>query len=157
MSGYPIPVSWPLSKSSNRSVLWITSSGPWRLPAPNPFLTSETPAPNAGLIRGQTSAHRGLRTFAQDRSRSRRERSPMQFSQALPDNGVDGAIVSTLAPGINTRQTGFKRGWKISLHALREDARQAGVDCSFSASGNEWLLKMTGLAGADAQGRWSTR
>lgn len=119
-------------------------SGPWRLPAPNPFLTSETPAPNAGLIRGQTSAHRGLRTFAQDRSRSRRERSPMQFSQALPDNGVDGAIYLRWrlesTPG-NRLQARLEN----SLHALREDARQAGVDCSFSASGNEWLLKMTGL------------
>ena len=67
-------------------------SGPWQLPAPNPFLRTEAAAPSAGLIRGQTSAHRGLRTFAQDRSRSRRERSPMQFSQALPDNTAEGAV-----------------------------------------------------------------
>ncbi|VVP51807.1 pyrroloquinoline quinone biosynthesis protein PqqF [Pseudomonas fluorescens] len=119
-------------------------SGPWRLPAPNPFLSTETPAPNAGLIRGQTSAHRGLRTFAQDRSRSRRERSPMQFSQALSDNSVDGAIYLRWrlesTPG-NRLQTRLDN----NLHALREDARQAGVDFSFSASGYEWLLKMTGL------------
>ena len=50
-------------------------SGEWQLPTPNPFLRTEAPAPNAGLIRGQTSKHRGLRTFAQDRSRSRRENS----------------------------------------------------------------------------------
>ncbi|MGF6557058.1 coenzyme PQQ biosynthesis probable peptidase PqqF [Pseudomonas sp. S30_BP2TU TE3576] len=119
-------------------------SGPWQLPAPNPFLRSEAPAPNAGLIRGQTSAHRGLRTFAQDRSRSRRERSPMQFSQAFPDNGAEGAIYlrwrldSTPGGNLQTRLENH-------LLALREDAHQAGVDFSFSASGNEWLLKLNGL------------
>jgi coenzyme PQQ biosynthesis probable peptidase PqqF len=119
-------------------------SGPWQLPAANPFLRTETPASNAGLIRGQTSAHRGLRTFAQDRSRSRRERSPMQFSQALPDNSAEGAIYlrwrldSSPASALQSRL-------ENNLQALCEDARQAGVDVSFSASGNEWLLKMTGL------------
>jgi coenzyme PQQ biosynthesis probable peptidase PqqF len=119
-------------------------SGAWHLPAPNPFLNTEAPAPNAGLIRGQTSAHRGLRTFAQDRSRSRRENSPMQFSQALPDTGIEGAIYlrwrldSTPGSQLQSRLDN-------NLHPLREDARQAGVDFSFSASGNEWLLKMTGL------------
>lgn len=39
-----------------------------------PPLPASEPAERAGLIRGQTSAHRGLRTFAQDRSRNRRER-----------------------------------------------------------------------------------
>ncbi|PTR25069.1 pyrroloquinoline quinone biosynthesis protein PqqF [Pseudomonas sp. GV085] len=119
-------------------------SGPWRLPAPNPFLRCEAPAANAGLIRGQTSAHRGLRTFAQDRSRSRRERSPMQFSQAWPDNGAEGAIYLRWrldsAPGSNLQSR-----QENHLQPLREDAHQAGVDFSFSASGNEWLLKMTGL------------
>ncbi|MGH8385955.1 MAG: pyrroloquinoline quinone biosynthesis protein PqqF [Pseudomonas sp.] len=119
-------------------------SGPWQLPAPNPFLGSETPAPNAGLIRGQTSAHRGLRTFAQDRSRSRRERSPMQFSQALPDNSAEGAIYLRwrldLTPGSKLQSR-----LESNLQPLCEDARQAGVDFSFSASGNEWLLKLTGL------------
>ncbi|MGO4309150.1 pyrroloquinoline quinone biosynthesis protein PqqF [Pseudomonas sp. KB_15] len=119
-------------------------SGPWQLPAPNPFLRCEAPAPNAGLIRGQTSAHRGLRTFAQDRSRSRRERSPMQFSQAFPDNGAEGAIYLRWrldsTPGSNLQSR-----LENNLHPLREDARQAGVDFSFSASGNEWLLKLNGL------------
>lgn len=119
-------------------------SGPWQLPAPNPFLCSEAPAANAGLIRGQTSAHRGLRTFAQDRSRSRRERSPMQFSQAWPDNGAEGAIYLRWrldsAPGshLQSRLENY-------LQPLREDAHQAGVEFSFSASGNEWLLKLNGL------------
>lgn len=119
-------------------------SGEWQLPTPNPFLRAEAPVANAGLIRGQTSKHRGLRTFAQDRSRSRRENSPMQFSQALPDNTNEGAIYlrwRLLAKPHPHLQSNLEN----RLQPLREDARQAGVDFSFSASGNEWLLKMTGL------------
>ncbi len=41
----------------------------WQLPSNNPFLRPPVKQERAGLIRGQTSAHRGLRTFAQDRSR----------------------------------------------------------------------------------------
>ena len=119
-------------------------SGEWQLPTPNPFLRAEAPPSNAGLIRGQTSKHRGLRTFAQDRSRSRRENSPMQFSQALPDNTAEGAIY--LRWRLESRpQPRHQQGLENHLQPLREDARQAGVDFSFSASGNEWLLKMTGL------------
>ncbi|WP_077046755.1 pyrroloquinoline quinone biosynthesis protein PqqF [Pseudomonas sp. KK4] len=119
-------------------------TGQWHLPTPNPFLRTEAPAASAGLIRGQTSAHRGLRTFAQDRSRGRRERSPMQFSQALPDNSAEGALYLRWrleAAPCRTLQSRLEN----SLQTLREEARQAGVDFSFSASGNEWLLKMTGL------------
>ena len=119
-------------------------SGEWQLPTPNPFLRTEAPATNAGLIRGQTSKHRGLRTFAQDRSRSRRENSPMQFSQALPDNTDEGAIYlrwRLLAKPHPRVQSNLEN----RLQPLREDARQAAVDFSFSASGNEWLLKITGL------------
>ncbi|MBD9600995.1 pyrroloquinoline quinone biosynthesis protein PqqF [Pseudomonas sp. PDM10] len=119
-------------------------TGQWQLPTPNPFLRAEAPAPSAGLIRGQTSKHRGLRTFAQDRSRGRRERSPMQFSQALPDNSAEGAVYLRWrldsAPRSNVQTSLENR-----LQPLREDARQAGVDFSFSASSNEWLLKMIGL------------
>ena len=119
-------------------------NGPWQLPAPNPFLRTEAAPPGAGLIRGQTSAHRGLRTFAQDRSRSRRERSPMQFSQALPENGAEAALYLRwrldAAPG-----TSLQSRLENTLQALREDASEAGVDFSFAASGNQWLLKMTGL------------
>jgi coenzyme PQQ biosynthesis probable peptidase PqqF len=119
-------------------------SGEWQLPTPNPFLRAEAPPSNAGLIRGQTSKHRGLRTFAQDRSRSRRENSPMQFSLALPDNSAEGAIY--LRWRLESRpQPRHQQGLENRLQPLREDARQAGVDFSFSASGNEWLLKMTGL------------
>ncbi|CAI8902864.1 pyrroloquinoline quinone biosynthesis protein PqqF [Pseudomonas sp. IT-P294] len=118
--------------------------GDWQLPAPNPFLKVEAPAQNAGLIRGQTSKHRGLRTFAQDRSRSRRENSPMQFSQALPDNTEHGAIY--LRWRLESKpHSRLQYHLENGLQSLREDARQAGVDVSFSASGNEWLLKMTGL------------
>ncbi len=119
-------------------------SGPWQLPALNPFLHSEAPTANAGLIRGQTSAHRGLRTFAQDRSRSRRERSPMQFSQAWPDNGAEGAIYLRWRLD-STPRSHLQSRLENHLQPLREDARQAGVDFSFSASGNEWLLKLNGL------------
>jgi coenzyme PQQ biosynthesis probable peptidase PqqF len=119
-------------------------TGQWQLPAPNPFLRAEEPLANAGLIRGQTSAHRGLRTFAQDRSRGRRERSPMQFSQALPGNTDEGAIYVRWRLD-SKPESGLQSGLEHSLQPLREDARQAGVDFSFSATGNEWLLKMTGL------------
>jgi coenzyme PQQ biosynthesis probable peptidase PqqF len=119
-------------------------SGQWQMPTANPFLHAEAPASSAGLIRGQTSKHRGLRTFAQDRSRSRRERSPMQFSQALPDNTAEGAVYLrwrlALAPCSNLQSALENR-----LQPLHEDARQAGVEFSFSATGNEWVLKMTGL------------
>jgi coenzyme PQQ biosynthesis probable peptidase PqqF len=119
-------------------------SSEWQLPTPNLFLRSEAPAANAGLIRGQTSKHRGLRTFAQDRSRSRRENSPMQFSTALPDNTDEGAIYLRWKLDF-TPLASLQSTLENQLKPLREDARQAGVDFSFSASGNEWLLKMTGL------------
>ncbi|SSB98203.1 coenzyme PQQ biosynthesis probable peptidase PqqF [Pseudomonas sp. 43mfcvi1.1] len=116
----------------------------WQLPAPNPFLHTPSQAPRAGLIRGQTSAHRGLRTFAQDRSRGRRERSPMQFSQALPDNGREGAVylrwqLTTQAP------LDFQARLDRHLQDVREDAGQAGVDVSFESCANQWLLKLVGL------------
>lgn len=116
----------------------------WQLPVPNPFLHTASEPPRAGLIRGQTSAHRGLRTFAQDRSRGRRERSPMQFSQALADNTGEGAVylrwrLTTQAP------PDFQARLNRHLQDLREDARQAGVDVTFEPSGNQWLLKLVGL------------
>ncbi|KJZ37622.1 pyrroloquinoline quinone biosynthesis protein PqqF [Pseudomonas fluorescens] len=119
-------------------------SGAWQLPTPNPFLRDEAPTSNAGLIRGQTSKHRGLRTFAQDRSRSRRENSPMQFSQALADNSDEGAIFLRWRLDFKPLPS-LQSSLENRLQSLREDARQAGVDFSFTASGNEWLLKMTGL------------
>ncbi|MBC3347828.1 pyrroloquinoline quinone biosynthesis protein PqqF [Pseudomonas sp. SWRI196] len=118
--------------------------GQWQLPAPNPFLQMASEAPRTGLIRGQTSAHRGLRTFAQDRSRGRRERSPMQFSQGLADNTPQGAVylrwrLTTLPP--------LDLSTKLDRHLqdLREDARQAGVEVTFESCANQWLLKLVGL------------
>jgi coenzyme PQQ biosynthesis probable peptidase PqqF len=119
-------------------------TGAWQLPTPNPFLLAEVPAANAGLIRGQTSKHRGLRTFAQDRSRSRRENSAMQFSQALPDNTAEGAIYLRWRLQAKPHAS-LQARLENHLQSLREDARQAGVDFSFTATGNVWLLKMTGL------------
>jgi coenzyme PQQ biosynthesis probable peptidase PqqF len=119
-------------------------SSHWHLPAANPFLRAAEPMANAGLIRGQTSAHRGLRTFAQDRSRSRRERSSMQFSQALPDNTDHGAIYlrwQLEAAATADLQAKLQR----SLREIRDDALQAGVDVSLTTTGNQWLLKLTGL------------
>lgn len=116
----------------------------WHLPAANPFLPSSAPLANAGLIRGQTSAHRGLRTFAQDRSRSRRERSPMHFSQALPDNSDEGAIYlrwQVEAAASADLQSRLQR----SLEQTQQDAREAGVDLSFSTANDQWLLKLGGL------------
>ncbi|TMU80944.1 pyrroloquinoline quinone biosynthesis protein PqqF [Pseudomonas fluorescens] len=117
----------------------------WHLPAANPFLRVSEPLANAGLIRGQTSAHRGLRTFAQDRSRGRRERSPMQFSQALPDSGDEGAIYlrwhmeAAATADLHSRL-------QRSLRQTQQDAREAGVEVSFNATGTQWLLKLTGLS-----------
>lgn len=109
----------------------------WRLPPNNPFLRPPAKEERAGLIRGQTSAHRGLRTFAQDRSRGRREVSALTFSQALEENGDDGALYL---------QWRFSpAGLESALQPLRENARQAGVELSFETLGNDWLVKMIGL------------
>jgi coenzyme PQQ biosynthesis probable peptidase PqqF len=116
----------------------------WSLPAANPFLRASEPLANAGLIRGQTSAHRGLRTFAQDRSRGRRERSPMQFSRALPDNTDEGAVYLRWQVEV-AASADLQSRLQRSLRQTQQDAREAGVDLSFSDAGNQWLLKLTGL------------
>ncbi|MBT2297076.1 pyrroloquinoline quinone biosynthesis protein PqqF [Pseudomonas fluorescens] len=119
-------------------------TGQWQLPAPNPFLQMASEAPRTGLIRGQTSAHRGLRTFAQDRSRGRRERSPMQFSQGLADNTPQGAVYLRWRL---TTQPPLDLSARLDRHLqeLREDARQAGVEVTFESCANQWLLKLVGL------------
>ncbi len=68
----------------------------------------------------------------------------MQFSQALPDNGREGAVylrwqLTTQAP------LDFQPRLERHLQDVREDARQAGVDVSFEPSGHQWLLKLVGL------------
>ncbi|MCX9148962.1 pyrroloquinoline quinone biosynthesis protein PqqF [Pseudomonas sp. TB1-B1] len=115
------------------------SRHPWQLPPNNPFLRPPIKEERAGLIRGQTSAHRGLRTFAQDRSRGRREVAALTFSQALADSSGEGALYlrwqfECAAPALES-----------TMQAVRESAHQAGVELSFETAGNEWLLKMIGL------------
>jgi len=116
----------------------------WQLPAPNPFLRSSAPAAQAGLIRGQTSAHRGLRTFAQDRLRQRRESSAMTFSQTLADDSGEAALYlrwrlqSLLPQELRSRL-------QSHLRNLRDDGLQAGVELSFGVSGNQCLLTLKGL------------
>ncbi|EFQ60844.1 peptidase M16A, coenzyme PQQ biosynthesis protein [Pseudomonas fluorescens WH6] len=112
----------------------------WQLPPNNPFLRPPIEEERAGLIRGQTSAHRGLRTFAQDRTRGRREASALTFSQALADDSDEGALYvhwrfDALAPV----------GLESAHQTLRENARQAGVELSFDTAGNEGWVKMVGL------------
>ncbi|MBP5073573.1 pyrroloquinoline quinone biosynthesis protein PqqF [Pseudomonas chlororaphis] len=116
----------------------------WQLPAPNPFLRSSAPTAQAGLIRGQTSAHRGLRTFAQDRLRQRRESSAMTFSQTLADDSGEAALYlrwrlqSVLPQELRSRLQNHLRN-------LRDDGLQAGVELSFGVSGNQCLLTLKGL------------
>ncbi|MES2871627.1 MAG: pyrroloquinoline quinone biosynthesis protein PqqF [Pseudomonadota bacterium] len=116
----------------------------WQLPAPNPYLKAPEEPVSAGLIRGQTSAHRGLRTFAQDRLRSRRDVSAMRFSTAMPSLNGEAAIYLrwrlAVMPAAN-----LLPGLEHSLRSLQQDARQAGVELSLSTQGNDWLLKMNGL------------
>ena len=109
----------------------------WQLPANNPFLRPAVKEERAGLIRGQTSAHRGLRTFAQDRSRGRKDASALTFNQSLAQDGDEAALYLQwqFAPS----------GLESALQPLREQARQAGVELSFDTIGNDWLVKMVGL------------
>ena len=109
----------------------------WQLPPNNPFLRPPLKEERAGLIRGQTSAHRGLRTFAQDRSRGRREVSALTFSQALAHDTDEAALY------LNWRFAPV--GMEGALQSLRENARQAGVELSFETVGNDWLVKLVGL------------
>lgn len=116
----------------------------WQLPPPNPLLVTPKEPINAGLIRGQTSAHRGLRTFAQDRLRSRRDHSAMRFSADLPEAGHEAAIYlrwRLTAPPAASVQLALAN----SLRPLKHDARHAGVELSGSACGTDWLLKMQGF------------
>ncbi|WP_455929181.1 pyrroloquinoline quinone biosynthesis protein PqqF [Pseudomonas fluorescens] len=116
------------------------SQHPWQLPPSNPFLRPPAKEQHAGLIRGQTSAHRGLRTFAQDRSRGRREVSALTFSQALADDIDEGALYLQWRFD-NAAPVGLEH----TLQPLRENARQAGVELSFETIGNDFLVKMVGL------------
>ncbi len=116
----------------------------WQLPAANPFLRAPKEPVSAGLIRGQTSAHRGLRTFAQDRLRSRRDMSAMNFSSAVPAHNGEAAIYLRWRLHA-TPADGVLSGLENSLRPLQQDARAAGVELSFSPCGNDWLLKLQGF------------
>lgn len=116
------------------------SRHPWQLPPNNPFLRPPVKEERAGLIRGQTSAHRGLRTFAQDRSRGRRDASALKFSQALADDSDEGALY------LNWQfDSAAPVGLESTLQALCANARQAGVELSFETAGKGLLVKMIGL------------
>ncbi len=116
------------------------SRHPWQLPPNNPLLRAPAKEERAGLIRGQTSAHRGLRTFAQDRSRGRRERSALTFSQALADDTGEGALY------LHWRfDSAVPTGLESLLRPLCEQARQAGVELSCETIATDWLVKMHGL------------
>ncbi|NVZ72259.1 pyrroloquinoline quinone biosynthesis protein PqqF [Pseudomonas costantinii] len=112
----------------------------WQLPPNNPFLRLPIKEERAGLIRGQTSAHRGLRTFAQDRSRGRREMSALAFSQALADDTDEGALYL-----LWRFDSAVPAGLENTLQPLAENARQAGVELSFEITTHDWLVKMVGL------------
>ena len=116
----------------------------WRMPTPNPFLQPAVEPVSAGLIRGQTSAHRGLRTFAQDRLRHRRaDVSAMKFSTEIPSQSGEAALylrwrlaaipLTNPQPLLETR-----------LQSLRADALEAGVELSFNTMFKDWVLKMRG-------------
>ncbi len=112
----------------------------WQLPPNNPFLRPPAKEERAGLIRGQTSAHRGLRTFAQDRSRGRRELSALTFSQALGEDTDEGALY------LHWRfDTAVPVGLESALQPLREQAHQAGVELSCEAIAHDWLVNIHGL------------
>lgn len=120
------------------------STHDWQLPAPNPFLKVTGDPVSAGLIRGQTSAHRGLRTFAQDRLRDRRAPSAMSFSSAIaPQNTEASMYLRWRLPG-QLAETLLAR-LQTSLSSLQQDARQAGIELVLSASGTNLLLKMQGF------------
>ncbi|KAF1028603.1 MAG: Protease 3 [Pseudomonas sp.] len=116
----------------------------WQLPQPNPFLRHPVKEERPGLIRGQTSAHRGLRTFAQDRSRGRKELAALAFSQALPDDTAEGALYLRWQFD-SPQHADFFPHLENSLRPLSEQARQAGVELSCDAIGNSWHLKLIGL------------
>ena len=112
----------------------------WQLPPNNPLLRPPLKEERAGLIRGQTSAHRGLRTFAQDRSRGRRDMSALTFSQAMANDTDEGALY------LRWRfDCGVPAGLENLLQPLRERAAQAGVELCFETIANDWQVKMLGV------------
>ncbi len=124
-------------KSMLDSLRLAPSRHAWQLPPNNPFLRPPVKEERAGLIRGQTSAHRGLRTFAQDRSRGRRDAAALAFSQAMAGDSDEAALYLQWQAG--------PCGLESAVQSLRENARQAGVDLSFESLGNNERVRMVGL------------
>jgi coenzyme PQQ biosynthesis probable peptidase PqqF len=95
-------------------------SADWRLPEPNPFLR---PNPQTESLSAP------LPSFT--------------FSEVLPANGEATAYLRWTLPA---PQPKLALMLNDSLKSLTADARQAGVALTFSAYGNFWQLKASGLA-----------
>ncbi|UZE28626.1 pyrroloquinoline quinone biosynthesis protein PqqF [Pseudomonas asplenii] len=116
----------------------------WRLPAANPFLRSSAPAEHPGLIRGQTSAHRGLRTFAQDRLHKRRDLSAITHIELPTDDSGEAAVYLRWQLDNPSDSYPLQARLNQSLNPLRTQARQAGVELSFTVQANAWQLQLIG-------------
>ena len=116
----------------------------WQLPPRNPFLKPPQAPVSAGLIRGQTSAHRGLRTFAQDRLRTRRDLSAMTFSTALPTHSGEAAIYLRWQLATHADEA-LGSALEKSLRGLQQEAFEAGVALCVDPQGGDVLLSMHGL------------
>ncbi|WP_416770749.1 pyrroloquinoline quinone biosynthesis protein PqqF [Pseudomonas sp. RHF3.3-3] len=116
----------------------------WRLPPANPFLRSTAPAEHPGLIRGQTSAHRGLRTFAQDRLHKRRDSSAITHIELPADDSGEAAVYLRWQLDNPHGTSVLHARLSHSLHNLRAQARQAGVELSFTVQAGAWQLQLIG-------------
>ncbi|NWA01987.1 pyrroloquinoline quinone biosynthesis protein PqqF [Pseudomonas gingeri] len=115
----------------------------WQLPPANPFLRSTAPAEHPGLIRGQTSAHRGLRTFAQDRLRGR-QTAAITYRQ-VADDSTEAVIYLRWQLDISGGAQLLHARLDHGLQNLRYQAHQAGVELSFTTHGDAWQLKLSGV------------
>jgi coenzyme PQQ biosynthesis probable peptidase PqqF len=106
----------PSAETAERPLL----SADWRLPEPNPFLRPNLQTESLGAP---------LPSFA--------------FSEVLPANGEATAYLRWTLPA---PQPKLALMLNDSLKSLTADARQAGVALTFSAYGNFWQLKASGLA-----------
>ncbi|NVZ62294.1 pyrroloquinoline quinone biosynthesis protein PqqF [Pseudomonas gingeri] len=115
----------------------------WQLPAANPFLRSTAPAEHPGLIRGQSSAHRGLRTFAQDRLRGR-QTAVITYHQTT-DESAEAVMYLRWQLDSSADTRPLHGRLEHSLRNLGAQARQAGVELSFTIHRGAWQLKLSGL------------
>ncbi len=115
----------------------------WQLPGANPFLRSTAPAEHPGLIRGQTSAHRGLRTFAQDRPRGRHT-SAILYRQ-ISDDSAQAVVYLRWQLDTSGDTRLLHARLDHGLQTLRSQARQAGVELSLTIHGPAWQLRLSGF------------